>query len=413
MSTEERKVPELRFKGFSDDWEQRKLGDISDIQTGGTPKTKIKEYWNPKEIPWMSSGEINKKRIKKTDKKISIFGHENSSARWIKKNSVLVALAGQGKTRGLVAVNEINLTTNQSIAAIIPTESLYFEFLFHNLEKRYEELRSISSGDGTRGGLNKQLVSNLLIKLPAYDEQVKIGEILKKVNILINLHQRKLNIFKNIKHTYLLKLFADNFCSIPSLKFGEYSTSWKKYKMKDVLTVSKERNYDNKWNRNKVLSVSREVGTVNQIEYQGRSFAGSDISKYKVVRVGQMVYTKSPLKGAPYGIFQKVSTNGIVSPLYAVFNSTKGTLAEFISLQLNDDNIATHYLAPLVTKGAKNTINVTDETVLEGHIFVPELSEQRRIVELIKMVDNNISLYRSKIIHIEKLKKEYLNKMFI
>src|SRR5699024_6856783 len=226
MSTEERKVPELRFKGFSDDWEQRKLGDISDIQTGGTPKTKIKEYWNPKEIPWMSSGEINKKRIKKTDKKISIFGHENSSARWIKKNSVLVALAGQGKTRGLVAVNEINLTTNQSIAAIIPTESLYFEFLFHNLEKRYEELRSISSGDGTRGGLNKQLVSNLLIKLPAYDEQVKIGEILKKVDILINLHQRSLNILHKLKKVYLKEMFADNVNKVPYLRFKGFKKEW-------------------------------------------------------------------------------------------------------------------------------------------------------------------------------------------
>src|SRR5699024_2902827 len=186
------------------------------------------EYWNPKEIPWMSSGEINKKRIKKTDKKISIFGNENSSARWIKKNSVLVALAGQGKTRGLVAVNEINLTTNQSIAAIIPTESLYFEFLFHNLEKRYEELRSISSGDGTRGGLNKQLVSNLLIKLPAYDEQVKIGEILKKVDILINLHQKRANKLMSVRQEFLNKIFEIHTDCELRLRFNSFNDKWNK-----------------------------------------------------------------------------------------------------------------------------------------------------------------------------------------
>ncbi len=152
------KIPELRFQGFTDDWEQDKLGDITDILTGGTPKTSISEYWEPKKVPWMSSGEVNKRRLNKTDNMISEEGLNNSSARWIKEHSILIALAGQGKTRGTVAVNNIRLTTNQSIAAIVPNEKLHYEFIYQNLSKRYEELRMISSGDGTRGGLNKQII---------------------------------------------------------------------------------------------------------------------------------------------------------------------------------------------------------------------------------------------------------------
>ncbi|HDR7135268.1 TPA: restriction endonuclease subunit S [Bacillus cereus] len=199
-------VPEIRFSGFTDDWEQLKLGEHSEIKTGGTPKTSIPEYWFPKEIPWMSSGEVNKKRLSNTDNQISKKGLENSSARWIKEKSVLMALAGQGKTRGTVAINEIPLTTNQSIAAIEVDSSLDSEFLFQNLESRYEELRMISSGDGTRGGLNKQLIADLNIVAPSVDEQSKIGMFFKQLDINISLHQKQLNKLKQIKKSMQKKL---------------------------------------------------------------------------------------------------------------------------------------------------------------------------------------------------------------
>ena len=182
-------VPEIRFKGFSDAWEQRKLGKHSEIVAGGTPNTAHSEYWNPKEIPWMSSGEINKKVIYTTDNMISKIGFSNSSAKWVKEKSVLIALAGQGKTRGTVAITEISLTTNQSIAAIQPDDSLYYKYLFQNLKGRYDELRNISSGDGTRGGLNKQIISDLIVLAPDMNEQRKIGDFLCNLDNLITLHQ--------------------------------------------------------------------------------------------------------------------------------------------------------------------------------------------------------------------------------
>ena len=172
-------------------WEQRKLGQCSVIITGGTPSTRILEYWSPKEIPWMSSGEINKKRISKTDDKISKLGLEQSSARWVKKNSILIALAGQGKTRGTVAINGIDLTTNQSIAAIELDSVFNTEFVFQNLDSRYDELRKESSGDGTRGGLNKKIISDLYIPYTEYKEQDSIGDFFKKFDNLITLHQCK------------------------------------------------------------------------------------------------------------------------------------------------------------------------------------------------------------------------------
>ncbi|WP_353990474.1 restriction endonuclease subunit S (plasmid) [Pediococcus argentinicus] len=202
------KVPELRFAGFAGDWEERKLGEHSNILTGGTPKTSMSNYWNPKEIPWMSSGEVNKRRINETDNMISKEGLENSSARWVKENSIVIALAGQGKTRGTVAVNNIPLTTNQSIAAIEPDETLNFEFIFQNLSKRYDELRMMSSGDGTRGGLNKKIIDEIIIAAPILEEQKKIGSFFKQLDNTITLHQRKLEKLQELKKGYLQKMFC-------------------------------------------------------------------------------------------------------------------------------------------------------------------------------------------------------------
>ena len=122
---------------------------------------------------------------------ISKNGLANSSAKMIKKNSVLIALAGQGKTRGTVAINRISLSTNQSIAAMSFNDDIVPEFVFSNLENRYDEIRSMSSGDGSRGGLNKQLVGDIIIPYTIKEEQQKIGQYFSNLDHLITLHQRE------------------------------------------------------------------------------------------------------------------------------------------------------------------------------------------------------------------------------
>ena len=184
-------IPEIRFKGFTDPWEQRKVSEVSEIVAGGTPSTSVSEYWEPKEVPWLSSGEVHKKYITYTDDMISKNGLANSSAKIIKKNSVLIALAGQGKTRGTVAINRISLSINQSIAAMSFNDDIVPEFVFSNLENRYDEIRAMSSGDGSRGGLNKQLVGDITIPYTIKEEQQKIGQYFSNLDHLITLHQRE------------------------------------------------------------------------------------------------------------------------------------------------------------------------------------------------------------------------------
>jgi type I restriction enzyme, S subunit len=181
-------------------WQLVNLGNerFFNLATGGTPSTKIPEYWNG-DIPWLLSGEVHKKLIYNTEKRISNKGYENSNATLIPKRSILIALAGQGKTRGTVAITEIELTTNQSVAAIVPNEEYVFPYyIYHKLDTMYEELRAYSAGSG-RAGLSLQLLREILIPLPPLPEQQKISEILSSVDEKIKSERKQLEQLKILK----------------------------------------------------------------------------------------------------------------------------------------------------------------------------------------------------------------------
>ena len=163
-----------------------KLGNLCDLKAGATPKTSIKEYWDNGTIPWMSSGEVNLKKIYKTEKCITHKGYDNSSTKLIPKESVIVALAGQGKTRGTVAMNMIPLCTNQSLCSLICGNRINPYFLYYYLQTQYENLRYISSGDGNRGGLNLKMLSSYMIPVPSLEEQQRIVDILDRFDKLCN-----------------------------------------------------------------------------------------------------------------------------------------------------------------------------------------------------------------------------------
>ena len=235
---EKAKEPEIRFAGFTGAWEQRKIGELSQIITGGTPNTSNSSYWEPGEIPWLSSGEVNKKRIFYTDRKISRDGLTNSSAKWVTSRSVLIALAGQGKTRGTVAINEIPLTTNQSIAAISFSQQVDVDFIYQNLEKRYEEIRTLSSGDGSRGGLNKNIIANITIPYTSLEEQKKIGAFLSSIDSIITLHQRKYEKLLNIKKSMLEKMFPKEGEVVPEIRFKGFTGAWEQRKLGAIVQIT-------------------------------------------------------------------------------------------------------------------------------------------------------------------------------
>lgn len=205
-------VPEIRFKADdgSDfpEWEEKKIDDVATCFAGATPSTKISEYWEEGTIRWMSSGEVNNGQIYDTEKRISQLGFDKCSTKMVKPNSVVMALAGQGKTRGMVAITRVPICTNQSLCAIETKDDICDDYLYQYLQTQYNNLRLISSGDGTRGGLNLKLVGGYVIVVPCLEEQKKIGEYFQNLDNLIASQQQELDGYKELKKGLLQQMFC-------------------------------------------------------------------------------------------------------------------------------------------------------------------------------------------------------------
>lgn len=405
--------PDLRFAEFDDEWVQRKLGDHAEILTGGTPTTSVLKYWEPKEIPWLSSGEVNKRRLDSTDDMISKEGLSQSSARWVKAYSVLIALAGQGKTRGTVAVNMFPLTTNQSVAAIVPDETLHYEFIFQNLLKRYEELRMLSSGDGSRGGLNKQLVSNVYIKCPDVTEQKLIGCFFATLDILIALHQRKYDKTISIKKAMLEKMFPREGESKPEIRFAGFTEDWEYRKLYEISDKVREKNTNRFYTE--TLTNSAEFGVIAQSDYFDKKISNEEnINNYYIVKNDDFVYNPRISSFAPVGPIRRNRLNrtGIMSPLYYVFRS-KGIdltyLEYFFSgsgwhrfMKLNGDS------------GARSDrFSIKDSMFKEMPIPYPLHAEQKKIGQFFSALDTLLALHQRELTKLKNIKKALLEKMFV
>jgi type I restriction enzyme S subunit len=160
--------------------EQSRIGDFAKCVAGATPRTGDERYWEDGTIPWMSSGEVNKGTVTETDNFITKAGFDSCSTKMLPAGTVVIALAGQGKTRGMVARTRIQLCTNQSLCGIIPDDSIDADFLYHFLKSRYRQLRDMSSGDGGRGGLNLEIVRSVVMPVPPLQVQQEIVSILDK-----------------------------------------------------------------------------------------------------------------------------------------------------------------------------------------------------------------------------------------
>ena len=209
-------------------------------------------------------------------------------------------------------------------------------------------------------------------------------------------------------------LFPQEGETMPRLRFQGFEGEWEKKLLSDCLEISDEKNTDNIYGINDVLSVSDDSGVVNQIELLGRSYAGKSVSGYKILRPGQIVYTKSPLRQKPYGIVKvNRGQTGIVSVLYAVYNVKDGVSAEYIHYYFDPAWRLNAYMRPLVNKGAKNTMNISDETALTGYILIPKnIEEQERIASFLRRIDLQMTLHHQQFERLKELKSACLGTMF-
>lgn len=200
---------------------------------------------------------------------------------------------------------------------------------------------------------------------------------------------------------------------VPEIRFKGFDGEWDCKPLSKYLVVCEETNIFDTYDKYDIYSVSREYGVINQIEYQGKSFAGASLVNYRVIHNGNVVYTKSPLKAQPYGIIKtNKSDSGIVSALYGVFESNEDAEPVFIQTYFELDARLNEYLRPLVNKGAKNTLLISDEDALSGNVSFPKKDEQQQMVKLFSTIDRLIRSLELKLEKLKNIKQSLLNQMF-
>ena len=200
---------------------------------------------------------------------------------------------------------------------------------------------------------------------------------------------------------------------VPNIRFKGFDGEWKESLLNEKLIPSREKNTQEVFSKDDVLSVSGDYGVVNQLKFKGRSFAGVSVAPYGVVHINDVVYTKSPLKKQPYGIIKtNKGIDGIVSKLYAIYSCAKEVYPNFVEDYFNSDERLNSYLRPLVRKGAKNDMKISLEGALAGKVWFPEYEEQKMISTFFDILAKEIISVQTKLDKLYALKKTMLVKMF-
>ena len=222
------------------EWKKVRLGELCDyVTSGGTPLASRNDYYNPPVIPWLKTKEVNYSRITKTENFISQKGLDNSSAKLIPENSVIIAMYGQGDTAGRVAINKIPLTTNQACCNfIIDKEKADYNFIYYQLCTLYDKMVSLKSG-GAQPNLNAGKLKELEISLPSLEIQQKIAGILSAYDDLIENNRKQIKLLEEAAQKLYKEWFVKlNFPGHENVKIVDgVPEGWKKEKLINLVDV--------------------------------------------------------------------------------------------------------------------------------------------------------------------------------
>lgn len=193
-------------------WNMKKIGDIAEIKTGGTPSRNNEEYWQNGTLSWVKTTEIKENVIYETEELITESGFQNSNATLIPQNSILIAMYGQGKTRGKTAKLGIQSTTNQACAAILPSDRYESDFLWTFLRLSYETLRSFGRG-GNQPNLNLSMIKDFKIYLPPIENQKRFSEIFNLIEKSKQHQQQSFLEINNLFDALMQKAFTGELVS--------------------------------------------------------------------------------------------------------------------------------------------------------------------------------------------------------
>ena len=418
-----KKSPQLRFEGFTDDWEERKLSEIADIMDGDRGKNYPNgdDFSETGHTLFMSATNVTKNGFKFDETQyISEEKSDSLGNGKIIEDDLILTSRG---TVGNLALYDADAKRqipfariNSGMLILRKKQNESAEFVLQYLKSLVgiKQLNLISFGSA-QPQITKKDISKYKVQIPNFDEQTKIGTFFKQLDTLITLHQRKLDLLKEQKKGYLQKMFPKNGARVPELRFAGFADDWEERKLKELFQPSKNKNNNGLYNQKDILAASLGTELIPKRTFFGLKSTKESVKNYRIVKTGDLIYTKSPIKGFPNGIIRSNKGNvGIVPPLYCVYTLQKDINSSIIQLYFEDKNRLDFYLFPLVNVGARNNVNITDLEFLEGKVTIPKsYEEQSKIVQFMEQLNTTIALHQRKLDLLKEQKKGFLQKMFV
>ncbi|WP_320186916.1 restriction endonuclease subunit S [Macrococcoides caseolyticum] len=393
-------VPDIRFKGFTDAWEQRKLGDVVKITMGQSPNSI--NYTNNPDDYILVQGNADMKNG---------FVHPRVWTTQITKTAEVgdIILSVRAPV-GDVAKTDYDIVLGRGVAGIKGNQ-----FIFQLLKKYKEDgyWKKISTGS-TFESINSNIIKEAKLLLPSAKEQNYLGDFFYEMDQTITLLQRELDSLKIIKGSLLHKLFPGINEQNPCIRLSNFKENWKSVKLADISNRVTRKNKDLE---SKIpLTISALYGLVDQTQYFSKQIASERLENYILIKKGEFAYNKSYSNGYPFGAVKRLDNydKGVLSSLYIVFEL----------LSIVDSNFMKYYFETKLwhkevqkksAEGARNhgLLNITATDFLSLKIKMPnDINEQVKIGEYFKSLDLKIDKLNQEIILYQKMKKAFLQKLF-
>lgn len=377
--SEKAKVPDIRFKGFNDAWEQRKLGDVVDLRGGRDYK-----HLSNGDIPVYGTG-----------------GYMLSVNEALSYDEDAIGIGRKG-TIDKPYILSAPFWTVDTLFYAVPRENYDLDFVFNIFQNVDWKKKDESTGVPS---LSKTAINSIEVKTPNYREQKAIGSYFATIDNLITLHQRKCLKLQNIKKAMLYKMFPKNGSNVPEIRFAGFTDDWERRKLGECFSERSESMPDGE-----LISVTINNGIKKFSELGRHDNSNDNKSKYKKVCVGDIAYNSMRMwQGASgYSPYE-----GIVSPAYTVLTPSEWIDSKCISYLFKRPDIIHKF--QVNSQGiTSDTWNLKYPVLSEIEILISKhIEEQQKIAKYFSHLDNLITLYQRKIEKLKNIKKACLNKMFV
>ena len=418
--------PQIRFEGFTDAWEQRKLDEVSDCTVPNNTLSRAELSYDEGTVLNVHYGDVLIKYgsvldVQKDDiPRIPHRCREDFNGALLQDGDVIIADTAEDETTGKAC--EISNSQGSAIVSGLhtmvcrPRHRMALGYLGYYLNSNayHHQLLPLMHGIKVLS-LSRSNIQKTSVSYPIeVKEQKFIANYFSQLDRLITLHQRKYDKLQILKKAMLEKMFPKNGSSVPEIRFKGFTDAWEQRKLSELLYLSSERN-NGSYTRDDVLAASLGTELQKKHIYFGLRATDESVKNYKVVLPNDVIYTKSPIKGFPNGIIRtSKGENGIVPTLYCVYHSVDVINPSIIQAYFESKERLDAYLVPLVNIGARNNVNITDKEFLDGSLCIPkDKAEQDKIVDVLERLSNLITLHQRKLDTLKYLKEAMLEKMFV